>query len=247
MPATAHLEHNRQQIAARIHAAAQAAGRAPEELCVVAITKYVDPPTAISLARLGQLDLGENRIHILEAKARAFDAAGCPVRWHFVGHLQRNKARRVAKIADVIHSVDTPRLIQTLDRIAREEERELAIFLEIRLSDETTKHGIDEAALGECLAALREARHLRALGLMGMSPRSGGAAAATSAFERLRSIADALERDEQQRTLFEDCRVRTSMGMSGDFAEAIAAGADYLRIGSAFFQTDAEGASEVPA
>lgn len=244
---TATLEHNRQRLAARIDVAARAAGRETEELCVVAITKYVEHPTALALARLGQRDFGENRAEELEAKARALREADVRVRWHFVGHLQRNKARRVAKIADVIHSVDTPRLIRSLNAVAGEEGRDLEVFLEVRLTDEPTKHGFPFEQLREGVDALRDAPHLRPLGLMGMSPADGGSEAATAAFTRLRDLADELEQDPDTRTVFADERVRTSMGMSGDFHEAIAAGADYLRIGSSFFENNGDTAREVPA
>ena len=213
----------------------------------MAITKYVEPTAALALAQLGQRDLGENRAASLEAKVSAFQAAEVDARWHFVGHLQRNKARRVAKIADVIHSVATPQLINTLDRIAGEEGRELEVFLEVRLTDEASKHGFREENLPEGLEALQAASNLIALGLMGMSPASRDGDEAVQTFVRLRTIADALEADAETRALFSEGRVRTSMGMSGDFPEAIAAGADYLRIGSAFFDGIDLKTREVPA
>lgn len=241
------LEHNRQQLAARIAKASLDAGRNATDLCVVAITKYVEPETALALAELGQRDLGENRAEALEAKALAFQSAGVSARWHFVGHLQRNKARRVAKIADVIHSVDTPQLIQTLDRIAGEEGRVLEVFLEVLLTDEDTKHGFCEDNLAAGVEALHTAPSLVPLGLMGMSPARKDSRCASAAFSRLRSLADSIEADTEARALFLDGRVRTSMGMSGDYPEAIAAGADYLRIGSSFFEGLDRTTKEVPA
>jgi pyridoxal phosphate enzyme (YggS family) len=241
------LEHNQQQLAARIADASRDAGRLPGDVCVVAITKYVEPEAALALAQLGQTDLGENRVDSLEAKARALRSADVQARWHFVGHLQRNKARRVAKIADVIHSVDTPQLIQTLDRIAGEEGRSLEVFLEVRLTDEATKHGFLEEELARGIDALRSAPNLVPLGLMGMSPARRETQSAAEAFAHLRSIAQALEADPEVRTLFFGGRVQTSMGMSGDYPEAIAAGADYLRIGTSFFEGLDRAPKEVPA
>lgn len=229
------LERNRRLIAAKIQESARLAERNPAEIRVVAITKYVDAKVAMTLAGLGQSDLGENRADALEAKASAFEVAEVSVRWHFVGHLQRNKARRVARIADVIHSVDTPQLIRTLDRIAGDEGRTLEIFLEVHLTEEETKHGFRPEELGLGLDALRASSNLLPLGLMGMSPSDQEREGANEAFGRLRSLADTLESDEQNSSLFAGGRVRTSMGMSGDFNEAIAAGSDYLRIGSSFF------------
>lgn len=230
------LKENLQRVSARVADAATAAGREPESLTIVAITKYVDAAEALSLAKLGQTELGENRHDKLEAKAAAFKAAGAEVRWHFVGHLQRNKARRVAKIADVIHSVDTPRLIDTLDRAAAEENRRIQIFLEVRLTDDPGKHGFPPESLSAALEVLRECRHLEALGLMCMSSTDHEGTSATETFEQLSALAAELEADPSASKLFLDGRVRTSMGMSGDFEEAIRAGADYLRIGSSFFE-----------
>jgi pyridoxal phosphate enzyme (YggS family) len=241
------LAHNQQLLAARIAEASRDAGRLPAELCVVAITKYVQPEAAITLAQLGQRDLGENRAEALEAKARAFRSADVQARWHFVGHLQRNKARRVAKIADVIHSVDTPQLIRTLDRIAGEEGRTLEIFLEVRLTTEPTKHGFREDELSGGIEALRDASNLAPLGLMGMSPARGSTQSAAEAFNHLRAIAEKLESAPEDRALFPEGRVLTSMGMSGDYPEAIAAGADYLRIGTSFFEGIDRETKEVPA
>ncbi|MCH2102998.1 MAG: YggS family pyridoxal phosphate-dependent enzyme [Planctomycetes bacterium] len=241
------LRQNQERLAERIAEVSRAADRSPSDLCVVAITKYVQPETALALASLGQRDLGENRPDSLEAKADAFRAAGEPVRWHFVGHLQRNKARRVVKIADVIHSVDTTQLIRTLDRIASEEDRELQVFLEVRLTEEKTKHGFMQHELQDALAALAQAPRLEPLGVMGMSPAGGTPESAITAFTRLRKLADELEASAESRDLFRGGRVRTSMGMSGDFPQAITAGSDYLRIGSSFFEGLSKEPGEVPA
>lgn len=231
----ASLEHNQQQLRARISAAAEAAGRSPESLTLVAITKYVTASEALMLASLGQTDLGENRHDKLESKAAAFKEAGVKVRWHFVGHLQRNKARRVAKIADVIHSVDTPRLIDTLDRAAREEGRRIQIFLELQLTEDPKKHGFAPEDLHSALDVLRSCRNLEALGLMCMSSASPDGEESAKTFARLNAYATELQEDRASSSLFHEGKVLTSMGMSGDFEDAIAAGADYLRIGTSFF------------
>lgn len=241
------LRQNQERLAERIAEASRAADRSPSDLCVVAITKYVQPETALALASLGQRDLGENRPASLEAKADAFRAAGEPVRWHFVGHLQRNKARRVVKVADVIHSIDTTQLIRTLDRIASEENRELQIFLEVRLTEEETKHGFMEHELPDALAALAQAPRLEPLGVMGMSQAGSTPESAAAAFGRLRELADKLEAEPESKALFRGGRVRTSMGMSGDFPQAISAGSDYLRIGTSFFEGLNKEPGEVPA
>jgi uncharacterized pyridoxal phosphate-containing UPF0001 family protein len=114
------LERNRRAVLERIARATLEAGRPASSVCLVAVTKSVEPPLAELLCRLGTRDLGENRLPELERKHAWLAERGLPVRWHFVGHLQRNKARRVAELADEIHSVDTVRLIETLARLREE-------------------------------------------------------------------------------------------------------------------------------
>ena len=230
------IRENLHRVNARVSDAAAAAERDAEALTVVAITKYVGPAEALALASLGHSDLGENRHDKLEAKAAAFEAEGIEVRWHFVGHLQRNKARRVAKIAHVIHSVDTPRLIDTLDRAASERGQKIQIFLELRLTEDPGKHGFTPEELDSALEVLRSCKHLEALGLMCMSSTDRDGDSAAQTFKRLSDIAASLEAATSTSKLFLDGKVRTSMGMSGDLEEAVKAGADYLRIGSAFFE-----------
>ena len=108
------LERNRTQVLERIARAAAAAGRDPSSIELVAVTKSVEPALAAALFELGTQALGENRADELETKARALREQGLAPRWHFVGHLQRNKARRVLAVADAIHSVDSGRLLETL-------------------------------------------------------------------------------------------------------------------------------------
>src|SRR5690606_2464967 len=104
--------------------------------------KSVGTETALALPALGLLDLGESRASELERKAAAFAERGVAARWHFVGHLQRNKARRVARIAHAIHAVDTPELLHALARIASEEGAAPALYLQVKLQDEPSKHGL---------------------------------------------------------------------------------------------------------
>ena len=117
------LKSNRSRVLERIAAAARAAGRNPSEVELVAVTKSASASLAAGLFELGQLDLAENRASALEEKHVAFLAAGREARWHFVGHLQRNKARRVLRVAHAIHSVDSGALWEALARLAQEEKR----------------------------------------------------------------------------------------------------------------------------
>ena len=206
-------------------------GRDPQEIRLVAVTKTVAPEVAGALAELGCTDLGENRVAELERKHAWFAASGRTVRWHFVGHVQRNKARRVVRLADEIHSVDSRALLDTLARVAAEEGRRPGIYLQVKLTDEPTKSGLSLAELPQLLAAATE---LPCRGLMTMAPlvaECDAPTAARAAFERLAALAA-----ELPGSAFTDGRPLLSMGMSADFEAAVRAGAHVLRIGSAFFE-----------
>ena len=227
------LRQNRDAVLDRLAAAAREAGRPPGELRLVAVTKTVEPPVALALARLGQVDLGENRLASLERKAAFFQAQGERVRWHFIGHLQRNKARRVLRLAHTIHAVDSPALFETLLRLGAEEGHRPGLYLQVKLTDETAKHGLDPAAVPDLAQRAMEAE-APLVGLMTMAPLVAGpgrSEAARRTFDALATLAQELPAEA-----FGGGRPRLSMGMSGDLEEAVAAGADDVRIGSALFE-----------
>ena len=224
------LSKNVRSVRDRINAAARDAGRPSGSVRLIAVTKSVSPGVALALARTGERELGENRLPSLEEKARAFQEAGRSVRWHFIGHLQRNKARRVARLATAIHAVDTPALLATLGRVCAEEGVAPALYLQVKLTDEEAKHGLAPEALGELVPEAARAG-LRLAGLMTMAPLAGGVAAAAPVFERLAALAAELDP-----AAFLEGRPRLSMGMSGDLEPAIAAGAHDVRVGTALFE-----------
>jgi pyridoxal phosphate enzyme (YggS family) len=194
-------------------------------VALVAVTKSVSPERAAELAALGQTDLGENRADELERKAAWFAERGIRARWHFLGHLQRNKVRRVARIADVLHSLDSTGLARALAAAAAEAGRTLEVYVQLKLWPEEAKSGLDPAGLPALLEALAGLPQLRFRGLMAMAPRVDDRAAAQQVFRELARRA---------RALGPQCR--TSMGMSEDFELAIAEGADVVRVGSALFE-----------
>jgi pyridoxal phosphate enzyme (YggS family) len=227
------LARNRQAVIERVAAALRAAGRPGDSVRVVAVTKSVEPEVAGELAALGQTDLGESRVAELERKAAWLALHGHAPRWHFVGHVQRNKARRVVRHAAEIHSVDSARLLDDLARIAAEEGRAPGIYLQVKLTEEPTKSGCQRPELQGLLDRAR-ASSLPLLGLMTLAAPIATEAdrrAARSVFGELAELAAGLPADA-----FQGARPRLSMGMSGDFEEAIAAGADVVRIGTAFFE-----------
>lgn len=245
---TAILRLNLERVRERLAAAARGCGRSPGDVRLVAVTKSVDPQTALDLARelarAGEhaVELGENRAEHLEAKAASFRASGeavaDAVRWNMIGHLQRNKARRVAALAHAVHSVDSERLAQTLERLACEFERELDLYLEVELTGRPARSGLRPSeVLALCEGGL-ELRRARLRGLMTMAApdplaRPGELATQDGArrtFAQLRELSERLPRDR-----FLHGRVELSMGMSDDLEAAVAEGASVVRIGSALF------------
>jgi hypothetical protein len=229
------LESNLRHLRRRIDEAAERAGRARDDVHLLAVTKGVSADFAADLARLAVTDLGENRADELEDKAQALAARGVTIRWHFIGHLQSNKARRVVTRAHAIHSIDSLKLLASVDRLAGELGRRPDLFLQLKLHPEAEKSGMDPEEAQEAVDAARGLAHVRLRGLMTMAPLAGAPGparmqAARTVFERLRDIAATCDP-----TAFDGRRIELSMGMSDDFEIAIAAGSHWVRIGSALF------------
>jgi pyridoxal phosphate enzyme (YggS family) len=214
----------------RIARAAARAGRRVEEITLVAVSK-TQPPEAVREAAAGGVrDFGENRVQEAEDKIVATsDLKAAGVRWHLVGHLQANKARKAIALFDRVHSVDSRDLAQRLGRLAVEAGRTLPLLVEVDLAGEETKHGLPEAELLPTLEALRGEAGLRTEGLMVLPPLLEDPEQVRPFFRRLRELRDrALAAG-----LLADGQL--SMGMSHDFDVAIEEGATLVRVGTALF------------
>jgi pyridoxal phosphate enzyme (YggS family) len=222
VPVGENLEHVRGLIAA----AAEAAGRPPANVRLVAVSKTVDCDR-IGLAReAGQRDFGENRAQDLQRKSGLLPE---DCRWHMIGHLQRNKVRAVVTCARWIHSVDSVPLVHRIGRIAGEEGRTPDILLQVNVSGEESKYGVEPSAAEAVLEAALGTANLNVRGLMTMAPFGAGSAACRRCFAGLRLLRDRLA------GAFGCDLPELSMGMSADFSEAIAEGATLVRIGTAIF------------
>ena len=213
----------------RIDRAARAAGRDPETIRLVAVSKTFPLAAVEAGADAGLADFGENRVQ--EALGKIERAARPRVRWHLIGHLQSNKARAAAAAFDWIQSVDSLKLLRRLDQAAAEAATAPSLLVQVDLAGEATKHG---AAVGEVRPLLEAAltcRAARVRGLMLMPPWNADAEATRPYFRRLRELRDALL-DEG---IAPAALGELSMGMSHDFEVAIAEGATMVRVGTAIF------------
>ena len=214
----------------RIETSALRCSRSFEEITLVAISKMHAVDAVICALGLGLRDFGENRIQ--EAEPKILEIGREAARWHLVGHLQTNKARRAVKLFDMIHSLDSVSLARRLDRFCKDEERdEMRVLIQVDLGGEETKSGVPVAELPELVKALKECSTLRFDGLMTLPPFFEDVEQVRPFFRRLRELRDEL----QGAGHFGERRGELSMGMSHDFEVAIEEGATILRIGTAIF------------
>jgi hypothetical protein len=213
------------QVRARIARSAIQSGRRPEDILLVAVSKTQLPDAVREAYEAGQRSFGENYAQELVAKAHAL--ADLPeLNWHFIGHLQSNKAKGVAKHAHVVHTVDSVGLARELGKRAAAEGRVLPVLIEVNVSSELQKSGAEPRALGEILEAVRLEKHLRGRGLMTVPP-AADLAEARRAFEALAALRDAYGGASELPDL--------SMGMSDDLEIAVECGATMVRVGTAIF------------
>lgn len=224
------IAENLARVRQRIAAAAARAGRSPGDITLIGVTKYVSPEVARFLVHAGLSDLGESRPQELWRKAESLAAEN--VRWHLIGHLQRNKIRRTLPLATLMHSGDSLRLLSALHDEARSQRRRIDLLLEVNISGDAAKHGFVPAELPALLPAIAEFDHVNVRGLMGMASLDGSLERARHEFDSLRGLRDRLLAECPPQI----CLAELSMGMSGDYEEAIAAGATMVRVGSALFE-----------
>ncbi|MBA4020164.1 MAG: YggS family pyridoxal phosphate-dependent enzyme [Pirellula sp.] len=221
---------NLAEVQARIGTAATQAGRRPEAVRLVAVTKYVDAATTRLLVDAGCRDLGEARPQQLWDKAAELAELG--IRWHLIGHLQRNKVRRTLPLVHLLHSGDSLRLLEELDAERAAQPAPLPVLLEVNVSGDAAKHGFAVDDVPPLVESLAKLAHLDVRGLMCMAGLEGDAAEARREFAALRELRDRLRREWSGRYTLDEL----SMGMSGDFEAAIAEGSTMVRVGSALFE-----------
>lgn len=225
------IQQNLASVRRRIEAACQRSGRDPASVTLVAVTKYAELEWIRSLVGLGVAELGENRPQQLVQRAGQISE---PVHWHLIGHLQRNKVRSILPLASLIHSVDSVRLLEAIERIACEMDLPSRVLLEVNLTGEAAKHGFRAEELSAAWDVIKRLERTKVEGLMTMAAYSDNPEDARPVFTRLRELRDELRSslDESLAAGFQ----QLSMGMTGDFEVAVEEGATLVRIGSALWE-----------
>ena len=219
------IKDNLLRVKERIERAAQKAGRDPKEIKLVAVSKTVEVARIQEAIEAGVSILGEN--YVQEAQKK-IEALGKPVPWHFIGHLQSNKARYAVRLFDVIHSIDSIPLAEELNRRVEQPDRVIKVMIEVNLSKEATKFGTDEERVLNLAKRIQSLKHLSLEGLMTMPPYYDSPEMSRPYYVALRELKERMTKEGIPMK-------ELSMGMSNDFEIAIEEGATYVRVGTAIF------------
>ncbi|MBI3615523.1 MAG: YggS family pyridoxal phosphate-dependent enzyme [Candidatus Omnitrophica bacterium] len=220
------IDANLEQIRQRIAAAARSKGRDPAGVRLIGVTKGVPVERIREAIACGVREIGENRVQEAQQKQPAI---GREVRWHLIGHLQRNKVRAAVELFDVVHSVDSLELVEALGRAVglrpAQPERGLELLVQVNVSGEAAKHGCKPDEARVLAAAILKSKNLKLSGFMTMAPFADDPESARPVFRQLRRLRDGI-----------DPSLDLSMGMSQDLEVAVEEGATMVRIGTAIFQ-----------
>lgn len=223
------ISENIRDVFERIRHATQQSGRPEGAVRLVAATKSVGLEQIREGITAGLTILGENRLQ--EALPKIEGLRGLPIHWHFIGHLQRRKARSVVGVFDLIHSVDSLELAEEIDKRAQEAGLRQAVLLEVNLEGEPTKSGFRPDELERLLPQVGALSHVEVRGLMAIPPPVSDPEQARPSFRRLRELAERLSRQGISTVSLKEL----SMGMSSDYPVAVEEGATMVRVGTAIF------------
>ena len=222
------IAENIQNIRSRMAAAAEKAGRDPKEILLVGASKMNDAAACREAVAAGIDALGENRVQEMTAKLQDHAYDGAPL--HFIGHLQRNKVRQVVGNAALIQSAGSAELLAEIEKAAAGKDLIQDVLLEINVGAESAKSGFLPEQAFQAAESARELRHVRVLGLMTIPPADASPEENRRYFDQVRRLyVDINEK------LYDNCFKYLSMGMSGDYQDAIQAGATMVRVGTAIF------------
>ena len=221
------LEKNTSQILENVAQITQQVNRSEKSVEVIAVTKYVDSSTAKELIKAGIHHIGENRVDKFLDKYQALKDE--QVTWHLIGTLQRRKVKDVINYVDYFHALDSVKLAQEINKRA---EHIIKCFLQVNISKEASKHGFTVEEIATILPELEKLEKIQIVGLMTMAPFEANEAELNAIFQQANQLQKRLQRKQLPNMPFTDL----SMGMSRDYAIAIANGSTFVRIGTAFFK-----------
>ena len=221
------LKENTERVFQQIKDASQQAGREANSVSVLAVTKYVDVPTAEALLPLGVHHIGENRVDKFLEKYEALK--GRNITWHLIGTLQRRKVKDVIQYVDYFHALDSLKLAE---EIQKRSDRVVKCFLQVNISKEESKHGFSKEELLELLPELATLDKIEYVGLMTMAPFE----ASSDELKEIFKATQDLQLEIREKQIPNMPMTDLSMGMSRDYKEAIEFGSTFVRIGSAFFK-----------
>ena len=221
------LQKNKDQVFAAVAEATRKANRPENSVSIVAVTKYVDSSTAKELVKAGIHHIGENRVDKFLEKYQALKDER--VIWHLIGTLQRRKVKDVINYVDYFHALDSVKLAQEINKRA---EHIIKCFLQVNISKEASKHGFTVEEIATILPELEKLEKIQIVGLMTMAPFEANEAELNAIFQQANQLQKRLQRKQISNMPFTDL----SMGMSRDYAIAIANGSTFVRIGTAFFK-----------
>ena len=217
------------QVKDRIDAAAVDCGRNPEQIRLVAVSKTIEAEQVKDAIEAGVTILGEN--YVQEAREKIQQLAAYPVSWHYIGHLQTNKAKYAVRLFDLIHSVDSLKLARELDKQAQKNDKIQPILIQVNIAEENSKSGVSVEELITLTKDIGQLSNLTIKGLMTMPPFFNAPEKVRPFFKELRQLRDQIKSENIPHVSMDEL----SMGMTGDFEVAIQEGATLVRIGTAIF------------
>lgn len=223
------LGENLARVREQLDTAAKKAGRNLSDITLVGVSKTATRSAVEEAFSLGLRDFGENRVPDAEERFSPLPYPPGEARLHLIGHLQTNKVRRAVALFDIIHSIDSFRLAQTVDRHCAEAAKKMPVLIQVNVSGEASKEGLDPAELGQVLEQVLGLQHLEVRGLMTIAPYAAEPEETRPVFAGLRTL---FEKHNPGIASWRDL----SMGMTNDFGVAIEEGATMVRIGRAIFQ-----------
>lgn len=226
------LEANLKEIYEKMEKAASRAGRKKEEIELLAATKTVPQEKIKEAVRLGIRFIGESRVQEALDKYPQLHSSFPELKWHFIGHLQRNKVNRALEIFDCIQSVDSIALLQAIERRASELQKIQEILVEVKVSEEPTKFGLPPEELEKFIETCEKLKNVKCVGMMALAPYFNDAHLARPYFARAKQLFDKFFIQHPAKSIQHPL---LSMGMSHDFEVAIEEGSNMIRIGTAFF------------